>query len=51
VVLKDIPPSQVGAAEFRITFFPLMSWIWAGGTLMSVGGFLSLFFNKPKNKK
>jgi len=50
VVLKDIPPSQVGAADFRITFFPLMSWIWAGGALMTLGGSISLFLNRPPKK-
>ena len=50
VVLKDVPSSQDSAAEFRITFFPLMSWIWAGGSLMAVGGILSMA-NGEKRKK
>jgi len=41
-VLKEIPDSRTRAAEFRITFFPLMSWIWIGGGLMAGGGVVSL---------
>jgi cytochrome c biogenesis factor len=26
----------------RVTFFPLMSWIWMGGGLMAGGGLVSL---------
>ena len=48
VVLKEIPPSPTGAAEFRITFFPLMSWIWTGGAFMAAGGFVSLAGGRRK---
>ena len=41
-VLKEVPSLPGSAAEFRITFFPLMSWIWAGGGLMVTGGIVSM---------
>jgi len=52
MVLKDIPSLQGGAAEFRITFFPLMSWIWAGGGLMAGGGIVSMvnWMTRKKSK-
>ena len=50
IVLKDIPSTSQSAAEFRITFFPLMSWIWVGGALMSLGGFISLILGKRPAK-
>ena len=42
VVLKEVPPSQNSAAELRVTTFPLISWIWAGGCLMVGGGVVSM---------
>jgi cytochrome c-type biogenesis protein CcmF len=48
VVLEDVPPLQGAAAEFRVTIFPLMSWIWAGGALMAAGGFVSLAGGRRK---
>ncbi len=50
VVLKDVPLSEDSAAEIRITFFPLMSWIWAGGGLMA-GGVMVSMANGEKRKK
>jgi cytochrome c-type biogenesis protein CcmF len=41
-VLKEIPGSPDSVAEFRITFFPLMTWIWVGGGLMAGGGVVSM---------
>jgi len=48
VVLKGVPLSEDSAAEFRITFFPLMSWIWAGGGLMAGGGIVSMAIGKKR---
>ena len=49
-VLKEVPSSPGSAAEFRITFFPLMSWIWTGGGLMAAGGMVSMASGVKKRK-
>jgi cytochrome c-type biogenesis protein CcmF len=53
LVLKEVPSTPDSATELRITFFPLMSWIWTGGGLMVVGGVVSLGsgFTRDKRKK
>lgn len=50
IVLKEVPQSRTSAAPFRITFFPLMSWIWVGGGLMAGGGVLSLLGGLKRRK-
>jgi cytochrome c-type biogenesis protein CcmF len=46
ILMSEIPDSQENTSDARIAFFPLMSWIWAGGAIMSVGGLLALFVRK-----
>jgi cytochrome c-type biogenesis protein CcmF len=50
-VLKEVPGSPDSVAEFRITFFPLMTWIWAGGGLMVGGGVVSMIDGLRGKKK
>ena len=51
LVLKEIPSTSESAAKLRITFFPLMSWIWAGGGLMAGGGAVSLASGFKRKKE
>jgi cytochrome c-type biogenesis protein CcmF len=46
LVLDDFPSSAASSLDIHIAFFPLMSWIWAGGALMAVGGLLPLLFRR-----
>jgi cytochrome c-type biogenesis protein CcmF len=46
ILMSEIPDGQENISDARVTFFPLMSWIWAGGAIMSVGGLLALFVRK-----
>ena len=46
VVLSEVPDIQDIIATLHITFFPLMSWIWAGGALMAFGGILTFIPKK-----
>jgi len=46
VVMSQRPNTLDGKAALHITFFPLMSWIWAGGVLMAFGGLLALCVRK-----
>lgn len=48
LVLDDFPSSAASNLDLHIAVFPLMSWIWAGGTLMAGGGLLPLFFRRNK---
>ncbi len=41
VVLAGIGPDE--AAEIRITFNPLVVWVWIGGALMLVGGLIVMW--------
>ncbi len=41
VVLAGIGPDET--AEIRITFNPLVVWVWIGGTLMLVGGLIVMW--------
>lgn len=50
-VLKEVPDTPDSAAAFRITFFPLMSWIWMGGGLMACGGAVSMLDGLLNTKK
>jgi cytochrome c-type biogenesis protein CcmF len=46
VVLEKFPPSSNTNIDIHIAFFPLISWIWAGGALMAIGGVLPLFLSR-----
>jgi cytochrome c-type biogenesis protein CcmF len=48
VVLNKFPPSPIANIDIHIAFFPLISWIWAGGVLMALGGVLPLFLRRMK---
>jgi len=51
VVLEKFPASPTSPINLHISFFPLMSWIWAGGAMMAFGGFLPIFFQPAIRKK
>ncbi len=42
VVMTALPAAPDHQATLRVYRFPLMSWIWAGGALMALGGFIQL---------
>jgi cytochrome c-type biogenesis protein CcmF len=48
ILMSEFPDGQENISDARITFFPFMSWIWAGGALMSFGGIFALLFRKHK---
>ena len=50
IILENISTGTDQACQLRIRFFPLMSWIWAGGGLMASGAFLGFFHKKKKAK-
>jgi cytochrome c-type biogenesis protein CcmF len=36
-------PTQVDTAEIRVTFNPLVRWVWLGGALMAIGGLVVMW--------
>ncbi len=46
VIMKDLPEPPNRIYPLRVTFFPLISWIWAGGGLMALGGLLGILRKK-----
>jgi len=32
-----------GSAEVRVTFNPLVRWVWTGGALMAIGGLIVMW--------
>jgi cytochrome c-type biogenesis protein CcmF len=46
VVLNKFPPSPKSNIDIHIAVFPLISWIWAGGALIAIGGVLPLFLRR-----
>ena len=48
IVLENFPSSPAVDIDIHIAIFPLMSWIWAGGAMMAVGGVLPLFLRRVK---
>ena len=43
IVIHQLPNTMIEKTGLYIAIFPLMSWIWVGGMLMVIGGFLTLF--------
>jgi cytochrome c-type biogenesis protein CcmF len=41
VVLAGVDENQ--AAEIRVTFNPLVRWVWLGGVLMAIGGMVVMW--------
>jgi len=48
VILEDTPEPPNPFFPLRVTFFPLINWIWVGGTLMAIGGLLGLAGRKSE---
>lgn len=48
VILEQTPRSAEETYPVRITFYPLINWIWAGGALMILGGLMGFFRRKPR---
>jgi cytochrome c-type biogenesis protein CcmF len=42
IVMTQLPGTLDQKAILQLYVFPLMSWIWAGGALMALGGFFQL---------
>ena len=42
VIMEELPEPSNRVYPLRVAFFPLISWIWAGGALMALGGLLGL---------
>jgi cytochrome c-type biogenesis protein CcmF len=38
-----LPTEPLQAAEIRVTFNPLVRWVWLGGALMAVGGLVVMW--------
>jgi cytochrome c-type biogenesis protein CcmF len=38
-----LPSEPVEAAEIRVTFNPLVRWVWLGGALMAMGGLVVMW--------
>ena len=36
-------PNLVDTAEIRVTFNPLVRWVWLGGALMAIGGLVVMW--------
>jgi len=48
VILEEVPPTGSRSFSLTIRFFPLMSWVWAGGALMCLGGMIGVW--SPRGK-
>ena len=48
IILENISNTDNQAYHLRIRFFPLMSWIWAGGGLMASSALLGFLHKKKK---
>lgn len=46
VIMQDLPEPPNRIYPLRVAFFPLISWIWAGGALMALGGLLGMVRQK-----
>jgi cytochrome c-type biogenesis protein CcmF len=38
-----LPTEPLEAAEIRVTFNPLVRWVWLGGALMAIGGLVVMW--------
>jgi cytochrome c-type biogenesis protein CcmF len=51
VILHKPVENKDEDALLRMNFFPLINWLWIGGGLMVVGGFVSLLREYPAKMK